>query len=192
MIPHWHQNPNRCSKVSLRWRREQFSRLKKQIFHKHSIKLRHVKASQKTRGKKLAQEVKSSAYLTKIRLKSRALSKEKKTTWELTENKSTETLEVFPKIKNKGGFRHFKWSWGKQTLRLFILPEFLLEMYLTSSQSPEAARRRSNRRDEVFMSLFVCGTWTENGQRRQDVESEKFKSTLKQLKTEIFPQKKNY
>lgn len=40
------------------------------------------------------------------------------------------------------------------------------------------------------MSLFVCGTWTENGQRRQDVESEKFKSTLKQLKTEIFPQKK--
>lgn len=41
----------------------------------------------------------------------------------------------------------------QETPSLFILPEFLLEMYLTSSQAPKARKRR-RRRDKVFISLL--------------------------------------
>jgi len=50
----------------------------------------------------------------------------------------------------------------KTPTRRFILPEFLLEMYLTPSQAPEARRRRRKRRDRAFISLVSTGTfWTQ-------------------------------
>lgn len=49
-------------------------------------------------------------------------------------------------------------DWRPKTARLLILPEFLLEMYLTSSQAPEARRRRK-KRDKVFISPFSTGTF---------------------------------
>ena len=48
---------------------------------------------------------------------------------------------------------------GDNKPRLFILPEFLLEMYLTPSQAPEARRRRRRKMDKVFISLFSTGTF---------------------------------
>lgn len=63
-------------------------------------------------------------------------------------------------------FNKAEYATRQQTPRLFILPEFLLEMYLTSSQAPEARRRRK-RRDKVFISLFSTGTF---GKQDRDKE----------------------
>lgn len=53
----------------------------------------------------------------------------------------------------------------QRTKSRFILPEFLLEMYLTSSQAPEATRRK--KRDRVFISLLP--TWKNSTQQGQNV-----------------------
>lgn len=55
-------------------------------------------------------------------------------------------------------------SGRQQTPRFSVLPEFLLEMYLTSSQTPAAKKTRTTERsNKVFISLLSTGTFNKTG-----------------------------
>lgn len=80
---------------------------------------------------------------TKYQQVTKSSKNEKKTEYELSRRERL----IFSKTEH---------ARRQQNSKLFILPEFLLEIYLTSSQAPEARRRK--RRGKVFISLFGTGT----------------------------------